>query len=156
MIPRKRVLFLCVENSCRSQMAEGFLRAMAGERFEVTSAGNVATRVNPYAVRVMAEYGIDISDHRSKAISEYGEQAFDYVVTVYEDSPGGRCPVFRGEAAERLLWPIEDPAQANRDEQEVLTAFRHIRDQIKKRVERFAGNDATAELEAKRTGGNEK
>ncbi|MBW1720358.1 MAG: arsenate reductase ArsC, partial [Deltaproteobacteria bacterium] len=128
MLHKKRVLFLCIENSCRSQMAEGFLRTVAPDKFEVNSAGAIATRLNPHAVKVMAELGIDISRHWSKPDSEFAEQIFDYVITACESTTSGRCPVFRGEVTERLHWPIEDPTQAYGEEQGVLTPFRSVRD----------------------------
>ena len=92
----KRALFLCTGNSCRSQMAEGFLRYMAGDKFEVFSAGVKPTRVNPLAIKVMAEVGVDISKHRSKPAMELIGQTFDYVITVC-DNAKQTCPVFPGK-----------------------------------------------------------
>jgi len=149
MMDKKRVLFMCVGNSCRSQMAEGLLRNMAPDRFDVHSAGAVATGLNPRAVRVMAELGIDISGQESKRVERFAGQTFDYVVTVCDASQHDPCPVFLGKAGRRLNWPFEDPAYAAGDEEEVLAVFRHVRDQIKGRLERFlteaaAGGPAAA------------
>jgi len=99
---KKRVLFLCTGNSCRSQMAEGFLRHMAGDRFEVFSAGVKPAQVNPLAIKVMAEAGIDISKHRSKSVMELIGQQFDYIVTVC-DNAKQTCPVFPGKH-EKIHW----------------------------------------------------
>ncbi len=150
-----RVLFLCAENACRSQMAEGFLRARAGDRFEVASAGTVGTRVNPRAIAVMAESGIDISGHRSKPVSEFQAQAFDYVVTVCEDTGDQSCPVFQGQSVRQLCWPFEDPAGAGGDESEILETFRRVRDQIEAEIERFLEHDEAADLESIQTTGDE-
>jgi arsenate reductase len=106
----KKVLFLCIGNSCRSQMAEGFLKHIAGDKFEVFSAGVKPTIVNPMAMRVMAEVGIDISTHRSKSIMEFMGQKFDYVITVC-DKAKQTCPVFPGKY-EKIHWYLEDPAEA--------------------------------------------
>src|SRR5437588_10443507 len=97
-----RVLFLCTHNSARSQMAEGLLRAMAGARFDVASAGTEATRVRPLAAKAMAEIGIDISGHSSKTLDAFVLQPWDFVITVC-DSANESCPVFPG-AAKRLHW----------------------------------------------------
>ena len=132
---RKRVLFLCTGNSCRSQMAEGFLRHMAGDRFEVFSAGVKPTQVNPLAIKVMAEIGIDISEHRSKSAMEFLGQQFDYIITVC-DNAKQTCPVFPGKH-ENIHWDLEDPAEAQGNEEERLSFFRRIRDEIKSRVNNF-------------------
>ncbi|OHB86057.1 MAG: hypothetical protein A2V98_03090 [Planctomycetes bacterium RBG_16_64_12] len=140
MATKKRTLFLCVGNSCRSQMAEGLLRHLAPERFEAHSAGAVASGLNPNAVKVMRELGIDIARQRSKLVEQFAGQTFDYVVTVCDSSQGGPCPVFLGQAGERLHWPLDDPAEATGSEEEVLRVFRRIRDEIKARLERFTGS----------------
>ena len=132
---RKRVLFLCTGNSCRSQMAEGFLRHMAGDRFEVFSAGVKPTQVNPLAIKVMAEVGVDISKHRSKSAMEFIRQQFDYVITVC-DNAKQICPVFPGKY-EKIHWDLEDPAEAKGNEEERLSFFRRIRDEIKSMVNNF-------------------
>ena len=132
---KKRVLFLCTGNSCRSQMAEGFLRDMAGDRFEVFSAGIKPTQVNPLAIKVMAEAGIDISKHRSKSAMEFIGQKFDFVVTVC-DNAKQTCPIFPGKY-EKIHWDLEDPAEAQGNEEERLSFFRRIRDEVKNNVLAF-------------------
>ncbi len=128
----QRVLFLCTHNSARSQMAEGFLCALAGDRVEVESAGTEETRVNPLAVRAMAEVGIDLSGHRSKTLDRFLGERWDYVITVC-DSANERCPVFpRG--ARRLHWSFEDPSRATGSDEERLQVFRRIRDEISARL----------------------
>ena len=132
---RKRVLFLCTSNSCRSQMAEGFLRHIAGDRFEVFSAGVKPTQVNPLAIKVMAEAGIDISEHRSKSAMEFLGQQFDYIITVC-DNAKQTCPVFPGKH-EKIHWDLEDPAEAQGSEEERMVVFRKIRDEIRKKIEEW-------------------
>ncbi len=132
---KPRVLFLCAHNSCRSQMAEAFLRQLAGGRFDAESAGAEATRVNPDAVRVMKEIGIDISAHRSKDASEFLGQRFTYVVRVC-DRAKETCPIFPG-AMKYLEWGLDDPAAAKGTEAERLAVFRRVRDEIEQRVQEF-------------------
>jgi len=131
----KKVLFLCTGNSARSQMAEGFLKHMAGDRFEVYSAGIKPTEVNPLAIKVMAEAGIDISEHRSKSVMEFIDQSFDYVITVCSNAQK-TCPVFPGEH-EKIHWDLEGPAAAERSREEKLPVFRKVRDEIKKDILAF-------------------
>ena len=107
---KKKALFLCTHNSARSQMAEGLLRHLAGNGFEVMSAGTEATHVRPLAVRAMDELGIDISGQESKTLDRYLGETFDYVVTVCDEA-NEACPVFPG-AAQRLHWSLPDPAAA--------------------------------------------
>jgi len=126
---RPRVLFLCTHNSARSQMAEGFLRSMAGDRFEVASAGTEATRVHPLATKAMAEVGIDLSTHTSKVVDSLLEQPWDHVITVC-DSANESCPVFPGRT-HRLHWSFEDPSKAGGTETERLATFRAVRDTIR-------------------------
>ncbi len=137
---KPRVLFLCTGNSCRSQMAEGWLRHQAGDRFEVFSAGTQPQRVNPDAVRVMQEAGVDISRQQSKSVSKFLGQHFAYVITVC-DRANEACPIFPG-AGQRLHWPFEDPAHATGSEVERLAVFRRVRDEIAARVRGFAGAPA--------------
>lgn len=127
------VLFLCVHNSARSQMAEGLLRKRAGGRFEAYSAGAEATEVRPLAIRAMAELGIDISGQRSKTTAEYAGQEFDYVITVCDDAKEA-CPYFPG-ARRRLNWSFDDPSAATGSESERLAVFRRVRDEIAARME---------------------
>lgn len=129
---KKRVLILCTGNSCRSQMAEGFLRHMAGDKFEVFSAGVKPTAVNPLAIKVMAEIGIDISKHSSKSVMEFIDQSFDYVVTVCGNAQK-TCPVFPGEH-EKIHWDLKDPAAVEGSEEDKLKVFRKVRDKIKSRI----------------------
>lgn len=132
---KKRVLFLCTGNSCRSQMAEGLLRHLAGDKFEVFSAGVEPTQVNPLAMKVMDEIGIDISKQRSKSVREFLSQQFDYVVTVC-DYARQTCPVFPGKY-EKIYWNLEDPARAQGTEEEILLIFRKARNQIKENILKF-------------------
>ena len=129
---KPNVLFLCTGNSCRSQMAEGFLRRLAGDRFEAHSAGTIPSHVNPLAIAVMKEQGIDISGHRSKNVTEFLGQHFTYVVTVC-DNARQQCPIFPGNSI-RLHWSLEDPAEVVGDEEERLVKFREIRDQIEQHI----------------------
>ncbi len=129
---RSRVLFLCTHNSARSQMAEGLLRHLAGDRFEAMSAGTEATHVRPLAVRAMDEIGVDISGQESKTLERYLGEPFDYVITVCDDA-NEACPVFPG-AKNRLHWSFEDPSRAEGSEEERLAVFRLVRDRIADRV----------------------
>jgi arsenate reductase (thioredoxin) len=130
---RARVLFLCTHNSARSQMAEGMLRHLAGDRFEAMSAGTEATHVRPLAIRAMGEIGIDISRQESKTLEQYLDESFEYVITVCDDA-NEACPFFPG-AANRLHWSFEDPSRARGSEEEQLAVFRSVRDRIKDRVQ---------------------
>jgi arsenate reductase (thioredoxin) len=129
MPPRQRVLFVCTHNSARSQMAEGFLRAAAGDRFEVASAGTEARGVNPLAVRAMREVGVDISGQTSKTLERFVDHPWDYVVTVC-DSANEACPVFP-RATARLHWSFDDPAAAQGPEEQRLAVFRRVRDEVR-------------------------
>jgi arsenate reductase len=128
----KRVLFLCSHNAARSQMAEGFLRTYAGDRFVVESAGTKATKIHPLAVRAMREVGIDISGQQSKSVDDVGE-GWDVVVTVCD----ANCPI-PPRAGMKLRWSFPDPALAGGDEDDRLAAFRTVRDGIQKRVRALA------------------
>jgi len=138
---RPRVLFLCTHNSARSQMAEGFLRAMAGDRFEVQSAGTTATRVHPLATRVMAEVDIDLGSHVSKTLDALLDEPWDYVITVC-DSASERCPVFPGRTT-RLHWSFDDPSAAEGREEGRLAVFRRVRDQIRASLEAWLADPLT-------------
>ena len=129
------VLFLCVANSARSQMAEGLARMMFGDRFTVQSAGSQPSRVNPYAIEVMAELGVDLSTHTSKSVETIEPATVDTVITLCAEEV---CPVFLGKAR-RLHWPVPDPATSDplsRDE--MLRRFRTARDAIRTKLEGFA------------------
>lgn len=134
---KQRVLFLCTANSCRSQMAEGILRHLYGTQFEVHSAGSKPSSVHPFAIKVMAEIGIDISGQESKSVERFRGQEFDYVITLCGDYEEDGCPLFIGKAKEMLHWNFIDPAKAGRDEEERLEIFRRVRDEIKERIKGF-------------------
>ena len=127
-----RILFVCTGNSARSQMAEGFARHLGQGRVEALSAGMEPSRLNPYAVKVMRERGIDISEQQSKAFDWDLARRMDMVVTVCGNADE-RCPVLPAEV-KRLHWPLEDPAAAKGTDSEVLAKFREIRDQIEERI----------------------
>jgi arsenate reductase (thioredoxin) len=129
----ERVLFVCTHNSARSQMAEGLLRSLAGDRFEALSAGTEATRVRPEAVSVMEEIGIDISGQESKTLDRYLDETFDYVITVCDEA-NEACPFFAG-ARERLHWSLPDPSAARGTEEERLSVFRSVRKRLRGRIE---------------------
>ncbi len=132
---KKRVLILCTGNSCRSQMAEGLLRNLAGDRFEAFSAGTQPTQVNPRAIKAMNELGIDISNQRSQSVENFLDQEFDYVITVC-DAARETCPVFPN-SKESLHWSFEDPAEATGTEEDIMKVFRKVRDQIRERLREF-------------------
>ena len=133
------ILFLCVANSARSQMAEGLGRMILGDRVPVASAGSEPSRENPYAIEVMREIGVDLSSHRSKSVQTVDPGTVSTVVTLCAEEV---CPVFLG-GARRLHWPIPDPA--SRDDSiprdEMLARFRSARDEIRARIERFATDE---------------
>jgi arsenate reductase len=137
-VDKQRVLFLCTHNSARSQMAEGFLRSLAGDRFEVASAGTQATRVHPLAIRAMKDIGIDISGQASKVVDEFVEQPWDYVITVC-DAANEACPVFPKKST-RLHWSFDDPSQAIGSDDQRLEVFRRVRDQLKRRITDWTRN----------------
>jgi arsenate reductase (thioredoxin) len=139
MTERIGVLILCTGNSARSQMAEGLLREMAGDRIDVASAGVSPTRVRPEAIEAMKEIGIDISSHRSKSIEELTTRAFDYVITVC-DNANQHCPIFPG-ATRRIHWSIEDPAAVAGDNQTRLEAFRLARNELRERLDKFVEDE---------------
>jgi len=130
---KRRVLFLCTHNSARSQMAEGLLRHLAGDRFEAFSAGTEATHVRPLAIRAMAELGIDVSRQESKTLDRYLCEPFDAVITVC-DQAAEACPVFPG-AQRRLHWSFPDPSRAQGGQDEQLAVYRAVRDDIRRRIE---------------------
>lgn len=135
MSTKQRVLVLCTGNSARSQMAEGLLRHLAGDRFEVASAGVAPSHVRPEAINSMKEIGIDISAHRSKSVDEFTGQEFDFVITVC-DNANEQCPVFPGKT-KRLHWGFEDPAAVEGRSEERARVFRRVRDEIKQNLEEF-------------------
>jgi arsenate reductase len=133
MTEKARVLFLCTHNSARSQMAEGLLRHLAGDRFEAHSAGTEATYIRPLAIRAMDEIGVDISGQESKTLERYLGKPFDYVITVCDDA-NEACPFFPG-ATNRLHWSLPDPSAAKGTEEERLEVFRSVRDALRDRVQ---------------------
>jgi arsenate reductase len=130
---KARVLFLCTHNSARSQMAEGLLRHLTGDRFEAHSAGTEATQVRPLAIRAMHEIGVDISGQESKTLERYLREPFDHVITVCDDA-NEACPFFPG-ARNRVHWSFEDPSRAEGTEEERMAVFRLVRDRIRERVQ---------------------
>lgn len=131
----KKVMFLCTGNSCRSQMAEGFLRHLGKGLFEVHSAGLFPAGLHPRAVNVMKEAGIDISGQKSKQINEKFLRKMDVVITLCGNAEA-YCPMTLPEIR-RLHWPIDDPASGIGDEEKKMLEFRRCRDEIKKRIEKF-------------------
>lgn len=133
---KKLVYFLCTGNSCRSQIADGFLRAFGGDTYEVKSAGLEAHGLNPRAVATMKEAGIDISRHTSDVIDSEMLGRADYIITLCGHA-NDHCPVVRNDHAERWHWGFEDPAKATGTEEEITAKFREVRDAIKHRIEQF-------------------
>jgi arsenate reductase (thioredoxin) len=132
---KKKILFLCTHNSCRSQMAEGIVNHFLGDRFRAFSAGTEATQVNPLAVRVLVEIGIDITGHRSKVMDEFAGESFDYVITLCGDA-NEQCPLFFG-GVRRVHIGFDDPSRFSGSVEEVLTEFRRVRDEIRNRLTVF-------------------
>jgi arsenate reductase len=135
---KKRVLFLCTHNSCRSQMAEGLVNHFLGDRFQAFSAGTEATRVNPLAIQVMAELGIDIAGHHSKVMAEFAGESFDYVITLCGDA-FEKCPLFFG-GVQRVHLGFDDPSRLPGSVDKVLPEYRRVRDAIRQRLTQFFAN----------------
>lgn len=133
---KKSVYFLCTGNSCRSQMADGWLKKIGGDQFEVFSAGLEAHGLNPRAVQVMNEAGVDISTHRSEVIDLDILKRTDYIITLCSHADD-HCPAVPTRIGVKWHWGFEDPAKATGTEEEIMLRFREIRDQIKARIERF-------------------
>ena len=133
-----KVLFLCIHNSARSQMAEAFLKEYGGERYHVESAGLEAGKLNPLAVEAMNEVGIDISRNKTKNVFDFQKQGrtYDYVITVCDEASAARCPVFAGRHI-KLNWGFPDPSQFSGTQQERLEQTRKVREQIKDAVNGF-------------------
>lgn len=129
----KGVLFLCVANSARSQMAEGIARALAGDRLPIQSAGSAPSPVNPLAIRALSEIGVDASAQQSKSVDEIDRTLVDTVITLCAEEV---CPVYLG-SARRLHWPLPDPAGHGEDAEAGLERFRTVRDELARRIERF-------------------
>jgi arsenate reductase len=137
-VNKQKVLFVCVHNSARSQMAEAFLKWIAGDQFEVESAGIEPGTLNPLVVKCMMEKGIDISHNRTKDVSDFLKQGkrFQYVITVCDETSGERCPIFPGIST-RLHWNFEDPSSFTGTDEERLSHTRLVRDAIEARVGQF-------------------
>jgi arsenate reductase len=141
MNEKKSILFLCVANSARSQMAEGLARKLFGDRIPVQSAGSEPSQVNPYAIEVMRELGVDLTRHHSKSVQTIDPNTVGCVITLCAEEV---CPVFLGKAR-RLHWPIPDPASQDSriPREEMLRRFRAARDAIRERLQQFAREDAS-------------
>lgn len=133
---KKRVIFVCIHNSARSQMAEAWLRHLAADRFEVESAGLEPGKLNPFVVKAMAEVGVDISGHYPKGVAEIMATGrhFDYVVAVCDKEAAERCPLFPG-SGERLHWNFPDPSAVVGSDEEKLVRAREVRELIRLRIE---------------------
>jgi arsenate reductase len=130
-----RVLFICGHNSGRSQMAEAFLKDMAGDRIDVESAGLEPKPINPLVIEVMQEIGFDLSDARSDSVFEFFKEGrlYDYVITVCDETAAGQCPVFPG-ITKRFHWPFRDPEELSGTHEEKLNDLRQIREQIRQKA----------------------
>ena len=135
MTKKKKVLFICTGNACRSQIAHGLLRDMAGNRFEVFSAGSHPSRVHPMSIVVMEEVGIDISHHTSDYVDDYLDEGIDIAITVC-DNANQACPTFPGEV-ERIHWSIDDPFKGWNFDTSQMDSFRETRREINERLETF-------------------
>lgn len=137
---KKRVLFVCIHNSARSQMAEAFLSRIGGEHFEAHSAGLEPGKLNPVVVEAMKEIGIDISGNKTRAVFDYikSGQSFAYVITVCDEASAERCPIFPGVTT-RLHWSFPDPSAIQGAPEQKLAGTRKIRDAIKAKVEAWCG-----------------
>ncbi len=131
-----KILILCTGNSCRSQMAEGFLKSFDSNIKTYSAGTQPADMVNPFAIKVMQETGIDISQHHPKLVDEFLHQEFDYVITVC-DGANESCPMFTGKVKHRLHIGFPDPAEANGSEEQILRVFREVRDSIKNEFYNF-------------------
>jgi len=139
---KKKVLFVCERNSARSQMAEAWLKHLAGDRFVVHSAGLEPGTLNPHAIAVMAEAGIDIAGNQTDSVFAFYKQGrlYDYVITVCSPEKANRCPVFPGITT-RLHWDFPDPAGFTGTEEEILARTRNVRDTIRAKVAAFISNN---------------
>ncbi len=147
MSDKTRVLFICVHNSARSQMAEAYLKDMAGDSFEVESAGLHPTEINPLAVEAMKEEGIDLTGKGTQSVFDLFKQGklYDYVITVCDESSDKECPIFPG-VVRRWHWPFPDPAAAEGTYEERMAKVREIRDMIKQHILNPPENDSIRQL----------
>lgn len=144
---KTRVLFICVHNSARSQMAEEYLRQLAGEQFEVESAGLEPGTINPLVVEALREEGIDIAGKPTRSVLDFHREGrrYDYVIAVCSKEAAERCPVFPGSGpVRRLHWPFDDPSQVTGSPAQKLARVREIRDQIKAKVLEFVAGEGPA------------
>jgi arsenate reductase len=130
-----KVIFICTGNSCRSQMAEGLLRAIAADRFKVYSAGSHPSRVHPIAVKVMKELDIDISHHTSDPIDKYFGEEIDFVITLC-DNAKQFCPTFPGNA-KKIHWSVDDPFRSWKNDHNIIGRYRKTREELRERIEQF-------------------
>ncbi|OJU55597.1 MAG: low molecular weight phosphatase family protein [Bacteroidales bacterium 45-6] len=137
-MPKLNVLFVCLHNSARSQMAEAFLNSLGGDSFYAESAGLEAGTINPYVVQVMKEVGIDISQNKTDSVFEFFKQGrlYAYVIAVCDAANAERCPIFPG-VCNRLNWSFPNPAEFKGTDQEILAETRKVRDMIKTEIEKF-------------------
>ncbi len=135
---KTRVLFVCIHNSARSQMAEAFLNNLAGDRFEAESAGLEPGILNPFVVKAMREADIDISGHKTNDVFEFFKQGkrFDYVITVCDEGSAGKCPFFPSQK-KKINWSFPDPSKFEGSEEERMSGIRKVRDAVKQKVETF-------------------
>ena len=147
---KQRVLFVCVHNSARSQMAEAFLKQLAGDRFEVESAGIEPGALNPIVVDAMKEIGIDISGNQTKDVFDFLKRgkAFSYVITVCDEASGERCPIFPG-ISKRMHWSFEDPSSFTGTYEEKLSRVRKVRNVIRLRIKQFLKETSDPSLEGR-------
>ena len=135
MLEKKNIIFICTGNACRSQIAHGLLESMAGDKFEVFSAGSYPSQVNPMSIKVMEEIGIDISYHTSDFIDDYLKSGIEIVITVC-DNANEVCPIFSGNV-ERIHWSIDDPFEGWEFDESQIQSFRDTREEIKQRIIKF-------------------
>lgn len=135
---KKRVMFICIHNSGRSQMGEAFLRHVASDRFDVFSAGIESGKLNPLVVKAMEEMGVSMDGHYAKKAQDFVDRGehFDYVITVCDESNAERCPMFPGKH-ERMHWGFPDPSALTGSDEEKLAGIRPIRDAIRDKVQEF-------------------
>jgi arsenate reductase len=147
MMEKTRVLFVCVHNAARSQMAEAFMNHLCSDSYEAESAGLEPTEVNPLVIGAMKEVGIDISGNRSKSVFNFFKEGrlYGFVITVCDETNAERCPIFPGITA-KLHWSFEDPAAFTGSSEERLAKIRTLRDSIKARVLEFCQNRPKIEL----------
>jgi arsenate reductase len=145
---KKRVMFICIHNSGRSQMGEAFLRHLAGDRFEVASAGIESGKLNPLVVKAMEEVGVSMDGHYAKKAQDYVDRGehFDYVVTVCDESNAERCPMFPGKHV-RMHWGFPDPSALTGTDNEKLAGIRPIRDAIEDKVKEFIAAEKKKRME---------